>query len=561
MSNQTSKKLKKAAILVSVFLLVSLIYPLFKAPSANDTSIANAEIRFTKGAKVMNPYLGQDFITWIEYRNGAYNLYLYNFSTREERQLNNVPLSVETVGPVVYQNHIYWVDHPAEGWVFTDYNIEYKNVNKLATFANRVYALAVYENFLAFEARNGNGTDIYLLNKNSAKIEAQNITNDDIYQSEPSIFGQYVVWAEFPMNCDNSAALATQCQPLTTGSIITYDLLSGYKAKLRENLAKLSNVKIQNLAVAWSQLQNERQVVKVDYLNTGTEVVVSPENFNSYNPVMSNDLITYFVNRSTGADLDYYQFTVHKTGFLGNAHAEKKQIIISPDSQRVAWIDNRLGTDDIFYVDFKIDAKDLDQDIDGVSDAIEIQKGTNPYDPDTDHDGLTDYEEVYRYKTQATLYDSDGDGLTDGEEIKNWSTNPLAFDSDGDSFDDKTEIVNGYDPNQPASHALVAQEQVKPQAFFYNKPRLFDLTIEKQMALELRQNLDMKLGAHRWGAKGAKDWFKMVNAYVYGEYNVSELAQYVKGNRYALSDTVLASAWRLQKPYALKNGKLHATIK
>lgn len=562
MTNQTSKKFKKAAILVGAFLLISLVYPLFKVPGANDTSTANAEIRFSKGAKVMNPALGHDFITWIEYHAGAYNLYLYNFSTREERQLNTVPLSVETVGPVVYQNHVYWVDHPAEGWVFTDYNIEYKSVGKLATFANRVYTLAVYENFLAFQARSGSGTDIFLLNKNSAKIEAQNITNDEIYQTEPSIFGQYLVWSEFPVTCDNSAAPATSCQPAAIGNIIKYDLLSGQKVVLKENLAKLSNVKIQNLAVAWSQTENGRQVVKVDYLNTGTEVTVSPENFNSYNPVMSSDLIIYFVNRSKGADLDYYQFTAHQAGTLGNAQAEKKQITISPDSQKVAWIDNRLGQDDIFYVDFKTDAKDLDQDIDGVSDSIEIQKGTNPYDPDTDHDGLTDFEEIYRYKTQATMYDSDGDGLTDGEEIKNWSTNPLAFDSDYDSFDDKTEIINGYDPNQPASHAsIVRSDPFKPQAFFYNKPRVFNLTIEQQMALELRQNLDMKLGVHRWGAKGAQDWFKMVNAYVYGEYNTNELAQYVKGDKYALSETMLASEWRLQKPYAVKTGKLHAVMK
>lgn len=38
---------------------------------------------------------------------------------------------------------------------------------------------------------------------------------------------------------------------------------------------------------------------------------------------------------------------------------------------------------------------------------------------DTDQDGLTDYDELYLYKTSPYIPDSDSDGYTDGEEIKN----------------------------------------------------------------------------------------------------------------------------------------------
>lgn len=43
---------------------------------------------------------------------------------------------------------------------------------------------------------------------------------------------------------------------------------------------------------------------------------------------------------------------------------------------------------------------------------------------DSDGDGLTDYEEMYQYKTSRFLEDTDSDGLTDSEEIKN-NTDPL----------------------------------------------------------------------------------------------------------------------------------------
>ena len=43
---------------------------------------------------------------------------------------------------------------------------------------------------------------------------------------------------------------------------------------------------------------------------------------------------------------------------------------------------------------------------------------------DTDHDGLTDYQEVHVYHTDPLKADTDGDGYNDGDEVKN-GFNPL----------------------------------------------------------------------------------------------------------------------------------------
>lgn len=68
-----------------------------------------------------------------------------------------------------------------------------------------------------------------------------------------------------------------------------------------------------------------------------------------------------------------------------------------------------------------------DTDGDGLGDAIELAIGTNPFDKDTDNDGLLDGDE-YRgigrnniggmsYRTNPLHWDSDGDGLCDGLEL------------------------------------------------------------------------------------------------------------------------------------------------
>ncbi len=62
--------------------------------------------------------------------------------------------------------------------------------------------------------------------------------------------------------------------------------------------------------------------------------------------------------------------------------------------------------------------KPPDSDGDGLSDAEEVQLGTNPQAVDTDSDGLTDFDEVKIYGTDPKNPDTDGDGYLDGAEVK-----------------------------------------------------------------------------------------------------------------------------------------------
>lgn len=55
----------------------------------------------------------------------------------------------------------------------------------------------------------------------------------------------------------------------------------------------------------------------------------------------------------------------------------------------------------------------LDTDRDGLPDDLEIKHGSNPNLKDTDGDGLSDYEEVFKYHTNPTKQDSDEDGIPD----------------------------------------------------------------------------------------------------------------------------------------------------
>ena len=64
-----------------------------------------------------------------------------------------------------------------------------------------------------------------------------------------------------------------------------------------------------------------------------------------------------------------------------------------------------------------------DSDGDGLEDDVEVSLGTDPFDTDTDDDGLSDGDEYYVHQTGTRNPDTDGDGVLDGDEVAN-GTNP-----------------------------------------------------------------------------------------------------------------------------------------
>jgi MYXO-CTERM domain-containing protein len=82
---------------------------------------------------------------------------------------------------------------------------------------------------------------------------------------------------------------------------------------------------------------------------------------------------------------------------------------------------------------------DIDEDGDLLLDSVEVSIGTNPYDPDSDHDGISDNIEVRPNGggTPAKI-DTDGDGKIDA----------LDTDSDNDGVLDVTESTDDLDGDQ-----------------------------------------------------------------------------------------------------------------
>ena len=107
--------------------------------------------------------------------------------------------------------------------------------------------------------------------------------------------------------------------------------------------------------------------------------------------------------------------------------------------------DRLLDGDEV--LDYTTDPLDVDTDDGGVADGDEVEVySINPLDGnddapylDPDGDGLLTGEEE-ALGTDPLNPDTDGDGLTDGDEVNTTTTDPVVADTDGD------EVTNGTDP-------------------------------------------------------------------------------------------------------------------
>ncbi len=71
-----------------------------------------------------------------------------------------------------------------------------------------------------------------------------------------------------------------------------------------------------------------------------------------------------------------------------------------------------------------------DSDGDGITDVMEERQGSNPFEVDSDFDGLSDADEINIYKTDPLKRDTDGGSVADGHEVIEDGTNPLESGDD-----------------------------------------------------------------------------------------------------------------------------------
>lgn len=147
-------------------------------------------------------------------------------------------------------------------------------------------------------------------------------------------------------------------------------------------------------------------------------------------------------NQIVGPDRENpYQVTFFGTGGAG-AQVDSDGDGLSDAAEQAGWTVRVVQADGtVVSRQVTSDPFQSDTDGDGVTDLEESIAGTDPRSADTDNDGLSDFQELNQVYSDPTDQDTDGDGLMDGLEFNEFRTSPILADTDGDQLLDGDEIV------------------------------------------------------------------------------------------------------------------------
>lgn len=191
----------------------------------------------------------------------------------------------------------------------------------------------------------------------------------------------------------------------------------------------------------------------------------------------------------------------------------------------------------------------FNSDEDELPDIYEKIVGTDPFNPDTDNDGLTDYQELFLTGTAPLKSDTDGDGISDGcedededgltnlqeiklniysfkpdsdmdgisdgDEVNLYKTDPLNSDTDGDGISDFDEITLGLDPNSATTNGTPDNEYIFNQTIASNSEMLssingegepYKLSIDINAAGNAESNLKVCPSEYTYSLNGAAIW-------------------------------------------------------
>ncbi|MBK5114905.1 MAG: DUF2341 domain-containing protein, partial [Candidatus Heimdallarchaeota archaeon] len=164
----------------------------------------------------------------------------------------------------------------------------------------------------------------------------------------------------------------------------------------------------------------------------------------------------------------------------GDLYNDWVEIANDADPNDALSVPNNIDSDGDGLLDLEefalgTDPFDSDTDGDGVGDGSEVNTyNTNPLDDDTDDDFVSDYLEIFTHHTNPLNPDTDSDNLNDYMELYVYKTNPSAPDSDYDGLDDFDEVIIYYsDPLDPDTDddGLLDGQEVE---LYHTNPNLDD---------------------------------------------------------------------------------------
>lgn len=319
-----------------------------------------------------------------------------------------------------------------------------------------------------------------------------------------------------------------------------------------DSLGKV-NREISGIDVFWNSSVPEGTFdIEVSIDNTEYEILDSVKDCDSFSFIPDSDFDTLYVRVTQTTN---YGESISATPFVvKNENGTLFVEFLDTDGD---------GLDDVDEAIFGSDISKADTDEDGLTDSDEvfitnsnpvvfdsITSGTSDGENDLDDDSLSNKDEI-AFNTDVTSPDTDNDGLNDYDEIYIWNTDPLIEDTDNDTIIDGDEVKIGLTPTNPETFGYPDAEYKSVQiisadstalAVINNEDSPYTLSLEVTASGCVETNIK---GSESSFAATMKNDFMVGNSFeltYFGEHNVDNIKL-----SFEMSEDYLAEAGDIRK--------------
>ena len=283
-----------------------------------------------------DPIFYDNRIVWYDNRNGNWDIYMYDLSTKKETQITtNVS---DQSSPYIYGNRVVWVDernrNPEDISGNADiymYDLSTKKETQITNNEGYLWDPLIYGNKMVWTAcPYGDLSDWYDVCMYDISTKTEKMITDNGCSYYPAIYGNKIVWVDYRNGYTD---------------VYMYDISTKKETQITNNESEKMCPAIYGDRIVWMDSRNGNWEIYMYDISTKKETQITTGPSDSLYPAIYGDRIVWDDNRNGNWDVYVYDLA---TGQECHTTDKSDQYYPAIYGDRIVWTDMRNGNPDIY---------------------------------------------------------------------------------------------------------------------------------------------------------------------------------------------------------------------